>query len=310
MHVSPPTKRRKPNPYVSLRGCVCVPEVIVARLSDKDTYLSWCPWELKQELLLRLPTLQAQRLANDFGYSVCSGEFWKRKARAKGYPCPSNITAEEYIKLVDTDEHVLAPRDITPNNKDCILDALVLKDLELFTYYAKYTRFQRSTHNATIEWFAHFTGPEFHQAWVEATEKSLGCNGTRYLHGGTRFVSLEAAALQRDVNKLMSLFNCKDVSIVPAVIAGGSLEILRYLLEGPLVSVLQPKILDWNPPVDPIDRMVSHWIACAKVYDHQHIIDYLRPLVRFGIVEEKFHVPRYYTVIKKHKGKYLWKRKS
>ena len=307
----PPPKRRKYNPPYRARkhwGDLTTeihPKVDI----DTNTYFHWLPMDVKRLLFLYLPTLQAQRLSA--GSSLCNGEFWSKKALAKGLTAECK-SPEDYVKLVNDDEHVLAFCDITPGNKDRILDAIAIKDLPLFEYYANHTRFQREGHVGTIEWYAYFAGKEFYDVWIRATVKYLG-----YGTGATPF-RLEMAAVRGDMEFFLSMrpVNYRgqqlyDPEIIPAVITGGNLDMLRYLLEDKIPNAAEHlpqyrhrptleegEAWDWN---------IFRWIACAKLHGHEYIVTYLEPMIRNGKPNAPLPFPRFSTTPTKGKKGYQWK---
>ena len=338
----PHPKRRKSSKYVGIKHWKDRNTEPVAKQDiDTGTYFLWLPMDVKRELFLYLPTLQAQRLSA--GTNVCNEEFWTKKALNK-YRKSSNrdqilvnrdlmlslnggmlvpkgndlmlslkeikcASPEEYVALTNTKEHVLAFYEINEVNKDRILDAIVIKDLPLFEYYANHTRFRRDMHTKVIEWYAYFAGKDFYDVWMRVAMKYLGYESYTY--------QIEMAAVSGD----MELFLKSEpedgykVDIIPAVITGGNLDMLRYLLEGkladapgkfPRFSALplnESNIWDWN---------VARWIACANMCGHVEIAAYLNPLVRNGRPKVNLMVPRYHTVPTRDKDnrKYLWRTQS
>ena len=294
----PPIKRRR---YHERSGAPITPHVDI----DTNTYFHWLPMDVKRLLFLFLPTLQAQRLSA--GTNVCNKEFWRKKASDKGFhPSEYITTSEDYAAQFDTAEHVLAFRYITPTNKDRILDAIANKDLDLFSYYINNTIFQRGgIHTNVIEWYAYFAGKDFYDAWIRVAIKYLGYTGYMY--------QIEMAAVKGDMRLFLSMEPREgyDPEIIPAVITGGNLDMLRYLLEGKLanaagylsrfsrVRVDEGQIWDWN---------VARWIACANLHGYVYTVTYLEALVRDGAPKVRLSFPHYHTVpIRCQGGGYLWR---
>ena len=307
--VGPPAKRRKYTPaYFSRKHWDDTPTEALFKVDiDTNTYFHWLPMDVKRELFLYLPTLQAQRLSA--GSSVCNVEFWSKKAQAKGLKdkCTS---PEDYVKLLNNDEHVLAFCDITPGNKDRILDAIFIKDLPLFSYYANHTRFQRDCHTHTIEWYAYFAGKDFYAVWVDAATKYLGHTGI-----GTP-ARLEMAAVRGDLNFFLSMNprdGCYDPEIIPAVITGGNLDMLKCLLEFYIPNAAEHLPAYSHRPTlnegEAWDWNIFRWIACAEFHGHEYIMTYLEPLVRKGQPNAPLTFPRFHTTpVKSKTGHgYRWK---
>ena len=253
-------------------------------------YLSHLPPELVREELLRLDPLTTQRLCRRPEFAPrCDGKFWGEKLGYGG-----ETTSDIYgTYVMNSGNCTYGTISLTNSSRNCILDALATKDLDRFRYYLEHTNFRRDTdYGKAIEWFAYFAGPEFYQAWGHEDN----------------VIKAKIYALTGDADKFIDLlWNDKRVArqasvFLAAAASGGSVPILRYLLEseqvGDLVRGRYQVGGRWSP------RFIQI-IAQARHYKQARALKYLLALApEFARTKRK--AVEYYTQPQKQKGKYRW----